>query len=92
MGGGATARARQVAVLIFDPEQRFVKSPERNRPERDLPQRVVDLLERDVLVAEHVAHGDPVIVSADAAVPAHAPDLAVRGVLERREARGVRPR
>src|SRR5678815_4940179 len=69
-----------------------MEPPERDRPEGDLPERVVDLLERDVLLGEHVAHVHPVVVPADAAVPAHAPHLAVGGVLERREAGGIRAR
>ena len=52
MRGRAAARAREIAVLILGPQQRFVKPPERDRPEGDLPQRVVDLLERDVLLSE----------------------------------------
>jgi hypothetical protein len=92
VGGGAAARAREVAVLIFDPQERFVKSAERNRAERHLPQRVIDLFERDVLLAEHVAHVHPVVVPADAAVAADASHLAVRRILERHEARRVRAR
>jgi len=61
--GRAAARAREIAVLVLDPQQRLVKPPERDGPEGDLPQRVVDRLERDVLLAEHVAHVHPVLVT-----------------------------
>lgn len=79
-------------MRILDTEQRFVKAAERDRAERDLRERVVDLFEGDVLVAEDVAHVHPVVMPADAAVATHAPDLAVRGVHERCEPRRVRAR
>ena len=87
MGGGAAPRARQVAALVFDPQSVLVKAPERDGAEGDLPQRVVDLFERDVLLAEHVADVDPVIVPPDAAVATDASHLVVRRRLERSEAR-----
>ena len=70
----------------------LVKAAERHGPERDLPQRVVDLLERDVLLAQHMGDVHPVIVPADAAVATDAPHLAMRWILERREARRIRAR
>ena len=62
------------------------------RAEVDVPFAVIDLDQADVLLAQGLADVDPLLVPADPAVATHATDLVVAGILERGQARGVRPR
>jgi hypothetical protein len=77
-------------VLVDDLEQRLVEAPDPQRPKVHLPQPVGDLLERHVLLREHVAHVHPVDAPAHAAVAADAPHLPVRRVLGRGQPPRVR--
>ena len=83
---------RQSTVFVLDGEEPLVEPAQHDGPEGDLPQPVVDLVEGDVLLGEHVAHVDPVVLPADAAVATDAPHRALRGVLERGQVPRTRAR
>ena len=74
---------------VKNDEEFFVKPPEGNGSEVDLPQSWTDGFERDELVAQRRADVDPTRVPADASVCGDLSDLEVLGVFERREELGV---
>ena len=72
------------AERIFDPAVSFVKAAQAERAEVHVPQSIVDLVQADVFAREDVAHVDPCVMPANAAVVADAPHFVVGGILERR--------
>ncbi len=56
------------------------------RAEVDVPFTVVDLDESDVLLAQGLAHIDPLLVPADPTIAADAADLVMAGILQRGDA------
>lgn len=68
---------------VLNSEEWFVKAPDDDGTQVNVPQTVGCLLERDVVFGEHVSDVHPVVVPADAAVVTDTSDLPVRGMLER---------
>ena len=74
---------------VENDEEFFVKPPEGNGSEVDLPQSRTDGFEPDELVAECRADVDPTRVPANASVCRDLTDLEVLGVLDRWKDVGV---
>ena len=67
------------------------QAPQLERPEVDIPDPVVDLLQPDVLTDADGGHVDPAAVPPNATVGADVADFEAIGILERRDLRGYRP-
>src|SRR5262245_51488719 len=78
-------------VFVFNPHVALVQSAEPQRPEVDVPDSVVDLLQSDILADTDRRDLDPLTVPANAAVPTDVPDLDPIGILERRQPVRHRP-
>jgi len=84
--------ASGVTKLVHDAAGRQMEASQPDRPEVDLPQPIIHCLETHVLFRQQVAHVDPLMVPANAAVPAHPADLEVTRILERRKPARIGPR
>ena len=63
--------------VVDDAPLGFDESAEPDRPEVDVEESVIDLFEPDVEAAEKVAHVDPALEPADAAIGADQAELEV---------------
>lgn len=68
-----------------------METPQLQRSTVQVPLVVVDLVQADILAAEHVTHVDPVMVPADPAVEADEADLAVTGIFQDWQPMGEAP-
>src|SRR5262245_65461245 len=90
---GYTPRWRwSLPYSFLNPHPPFVQSAKLQRPEVDVPDPVVDLLQPDVFTDAHDRHVHPAAVPPNAAVSADVPDFKPIGILERRHAVRQRPR
>src|SRR5207249_7244356 len=70
-------------VLVLNPYAALVQAAKLQRPEVDVPDPIVDLLQPDVLADAEDRHVHPAAVPANAAVGANVPNLEAIRVLER---------
>ena len=82
-GHGRLICPRRPPVDVLHQEGPFLELSEPHRADVEVPQPIVDLLEADVWLAEHMADVDPGAAPADAAVAADAANLEVVGVIDR---------
>jgi len=76
----------EAPVLVLNPHLAVVQTAKLQRPEVDVPDAVVDLLQADVFTDAHDRHVHPAAVPRNPAVGADVPDFKPIGILERRRA------
>ena len=69
-------------VLVLNPHPPFVQTAQLQRPEVDVPDPVVDLLQPDVFADAHDRHVHPAAVPPNPAVGADVPDFEPIGEIE----------
>ena len=82
--------ASRVTKLVYDAAGRLMEASEPNRPELNLPQSVIHRLEAHVFLRQQVAHVDPVMVPANAAVATDPAHFEMPRILERGQPPSVR--